>query len=385
MNVFSRYDAVPVSLSEDGLLWDEFLGRSTPPGIESVSQRHRDVLAGKRLLVTGAGGWIGSALAQAVVQAGARETVLVDTSEGALYEVAETLTEMGSAARFAPVLANVCDLPAIAEVFARHKPEIVFHAAALKHVPLMETNPFAVLANNALGTQTLADAAERYGCRQMVMVSTDKAVDPLSLMGASKRIAELTMLVSRNGVMRRKAVRLGNVLGSSGSVVPLFLRQIARGGPVTVAHPDVRRYFMTLTETVDALLSSIAPECPAGLLAPYPGEPIRILDLAKHLIARSRKPEVPIVFTALRPGDKMEESLISAQETCAEGAHGLLRTIRGTLPEPDALDAAMSRLRQAVEHRNLGLLLEAVLLLVPEYRPSELLREQLPAGEAVHA
>lgn len=371
----------------DSLPWNQFLGRRTPPSIESVSRKHCGPLIGKRLLVTGAGGCIGSALTRAIAHAGAREIVLLDTSESGLYQVSESLLEIAAPVEHTAVLASICDDDAIADVFARHRPEIVFHAAALKHVPLVETNPFAVVANNALGTHDFVSAAEKYGCRQMVMVSTDKAADPLSLMGASKRIAELAMLVPRSGIMRRSAVRLGNVLGSSGSVVPRFLRQIARGGPVTVAHPSVRRYFMTLTEAVDALLRAVSPGCPGGLLAPDPalvGPPIRVLDLANYLIANHRS-EVPIVFTALRPGDKMEETLISTQETWAEDRQSVLRAIITPMPDPDALDADMGRLQQAVEQRDLQRLLDAVLRLVPEYRPSQLLREQLPATAAVSA
>lgn len=364
--------------------WDVLLQRKTPPSIESVAEKYRAAVAGKRLLVTGAGGWIGSALARAAMRGGAREIVLLDAAEGAVHEIAQTLFELDGSAHPA-VLASVCDAAAIDEVFARYRPQIVFHAAALKHVPLMESNPFAVVANNAIGTYILATAAAKHNSEQMVMVSTDKAVDPFSLMGASKRVAELLMLTRRSGTMRAKVVRLGNVLGSTGSIVPLFLRQIARGGPVTVTHTEVRRYFMTLPETVEALLAAISPGCPAGLLAPEPGAPIRVLDLAKYLIARSRQAEIPIVFTALRPGDKMEESLISTGETYAEERRGLLRTISSPMPEPATLDADFARLRHAVERRDLELLLEAVLRLVPEYQPSQLLREQLTAAAAVSA
>lgn len=379
---------LPPPVNGDNLQWDRFLKRSTPPSIESVSQRFRSILTSKRLLITGAGGYIGSALVQAIAQAGAAAIVLLDTSESALYAISETLLEIARPVECTAILASVFDASAIAEVFSRHRPEIVFHAAALKHVPLMETNPFAAVANNALGTHTLAAVAEKHGCRQMVMVSTDKAADPLSLMGASKRIAELAILTPRSGVMRRSAVRLGNVLGSSGSVAPLFLRQIARGGPVTVAHPAVRRYFMTLTEAVDALLRAVSTGYSGGLLAPdstLVGPPIRVLDLANYLVAASPQTEVPIVFTALRPGDKMEETLISKCETLAGDRQDVLRTIISPMPGADALDAGIMQLRQAVERRNLQLLLDAILRLVPEYRPSQLIREQLLATAAVSA
>ena len=222
----------------------------------------------------------------------------------------------------------------------------------------------------------------------MVMLSTDKAVEPFSVMGASKRIAELAMLTPRAGSMQTSAVRLGNVLGSSGSVVPLFLRQIARGGPVTVTHPDVRRYFMTLTEAVDALLSTISSTSPNGLLVPDPGALVRILDLAQYLIAHEQRPgspEIPIVFTSLRPGDKMEESLVSTQETCAEGQPGLLRTVISQVPDETQLEATMQRLQQAVAERDLHLLLAAVQSLVPEYQPSSLIQAQLTQAATVGA
>jgi FlaA1/EpsC-like NDP-sugar epimerase len=257
----------------------------------------------------------------------------------------------------------------------------------------MESNPFSVVANNAIGTHVLAETAARFGCEQMVMVSTDKAVDPLSLMGVSKRIAELVMLAPQTGMMRRKTVRLGNVLGSSGSVVPLFQRQIARGGPVTVSHPDVRRYFMTITETVEALLYALRPGCREGLLVPELGDRIRVLDLAKYMIAErctelkglGRLGEIPIVFTALRPGDKMEESLISARESYAGGTEGLLRAVHSPAPDADELAAGVERVRQAVTKRNLGHLIQEVLRLVPEYQPSILLREQMQAAASVSA
>ena len=181
------------------------------------------------------------------MQSRAAEIVLLYAAEGALHEINQTLLDLDGPTAHTAVLASVCDRSAISDLFDQHKPEIVFHAGAFKHVPLMENNPFAVVANNALGTNVLAEAAARHACKQLIMVSTDKAVDPLSLMGASKRIAELVMLAPSTDSMRRKSVRLGNVLGSSGSVVPLFLSQIAQGGPVTVSHPDVHRYFMTIT------------------------------------------------------------------------------------------------------------------------------------------
>lgn len=351
--------------------WDEFLRRETPPSLEVVSQRHSSVIRGKRLLVTGAGGSIGSALAQTLAQAGPAELVLLDSAETALRKIAQTLEADNAVA----VLASIADRAALDDLFSRHRPQIIFHAAALKHVPLGETTPFAVVNTNAIGTEMLAAAAAKHGCEQLIMVSTDKAADPLSLMGASKRIAELALIASRTK-MRTAAVRLGNVLGSSGSVVPLFLNQIAYGGPVTVTHPEARRYFMTITEAVDALLDAISPTCASGLLAANPGAPIRIIDLAKYLIAQSGKPETQIIFTTLRPGDKLEESLLSTREIFSGNNHHQLRVIQSPAPEPVTLDVALRYLQRSIEQRDLQQMLDVTQHLVPEYKPSQLLREQ---------
>lgn len=371
--------------------WDALLQRSR---LRIHDDGQCPELAGKRILITGAGGSIGSALSRSLAQSPPRskfgELILFDSSEGALHDITQSLLEIAGASSHTAILGSVSDPVALAELFERHRPQIVFHAGAFKHVPLMEKNSFAVVANNALGTRVLVEAAAKHRSEQFILVSTDKAVDPLSLMGASKRIAELITLAPRPGIMRTKAVRLGNVLGSSGSVVPLFQRQIVQGGPITVSHPDVRRYFMTLAEAVGALLHTLSPDCPDGLLVPDLGPPIRVLDLAKYLIEQNRAEqrrteqsgsalpqEVPIVFTALRPGDKMQESLISTRETYADGQKNLLHSVRTPSPGADELAAALDCLGEAVQHRNLSLLLEAVLRLVPEYQPSVLLREQL--------
>ncbi len=351
-----------------------------------LSGRIPSFLAGKRILVTGAGGCIGSALAKSVARL-ARELILVDSSESALYDIQQALTEQpDELPTLSPVLANVCDSEAIFSLFERHRPEIVLHAAAFKHVPLMESNPFSVVANNVFGTHILATATAQYGCEQMLMVSTDKAVDPSSMMGASKRIAEHILLTQRPGPVCRKIVRLGNVLGSSGSVVPLFLRQIAHGGPVTVSHPEVSRYFMTLSEAVDALLLALAPDTPSGLLVPPLADPIRILDLAKYLIAQeSPGNEIQIVFTGLRPGDKMEESLISSRESYRSAANGMLREVQTPTLSPNKISVALDDLRTASHIRNLPALLRTVQRLVPEYQPSAHLREQVQAAATVNA
>ncbi|MEO6815119.1 MAG: polysaccharide biosynthesis protein [Edaphobacter sp.] len=347
--------------------WNAFLQRRASPEPRIERDLLLAPLSERRVLVTGAGGCIGSALAKAIAQSNAREIVLLDASEGALYEIQQTLSGLKNAPPQFVVLASVGDSAAITRLFERYRPDIVFHAAAFKHVPLMESNPFAAVTNNALGTHTLAEAAKKYSCEQLLMVSTDKAVSPSSIMGASKRIAELILLAPRTAPINIKAVRLGNVLGSTGSVVPLFERQIAQGGPVTVSHPEVRRYFMTLTEAVDTLLEALSPDLPAGVSVPELGEPIRILDLAEFLIGQQ---EVPIVFTELRPGDKMEESLISSSESYRSPSQGSLRAVESPTLSSDELASSLERLRRALEQNNLPSLLETVQRMVPEYRPS---------------
>jgi FlaA1/EpsC-like NDP-sugar epimerase len=334
------------------------------------------------VLITGAGGCIGSALATAVAQSGPGELVLLDSSESALYDIHQALDELKDAPPHIPALASVCDVASIHNLFKLHRPEIVFHAAAFKHVPLMERHPFAAVANNALGTQILVEAAAEYGCQQLVMVSTDKAVAPSSIMGASKRIAELVLLASRPQSTCMKIVRLGNVLGSSGSVVPLFERQIASGGPVTVAHPDVRRYFMTVTEAVETLLDALSSDADTGVLVPELGEPIRVLDLAKFLIGPQN--DVPIVFTELRPGDKMKESLLSERESYGATRNGSLRTIHTPALSLDELSASLQDLRIAIEQRHLSSLLQTVQRMVPEYQPSTALAMHLHTESAVN-
>jgi FlaA1/EpsC-like NDP-sugar epimerase len=372
--------------------WQTLLRRELRRPINLRSSEYRDVLDGRCILITGAGGWIGSRLAKRLAESNVRKLVLLDSSEGPLYEIDQALANSSLVPHIA-ALTSICDTAAVDEVFEQHRPEIIYHAGALKQVPLMESNPFAVVETNTLGTSVLMQAARRYGCEQMVMVSTDKAVDPASLMGASKRIAELVMLGMGRGTVRTRVVRLGNVLGSSGSVVPLFLRQIASGGPVTVSHPEVRRFFMTTSEAVEALLDALSPACPEGLLVPEIGDPIRIIDLVNFLITQNTKmlaerklveqermKEISIAFTTLRPGDKMEESLISRDEAYTGEARDLLRQVVTPVPAGSNLKDGINALASAVQRRNLEDLLQAVLRLVPEYRPSSQILEQVRAA-----
>ncbi|NYF88726.1 polysaccharide biosynthesis protein [Tunturiibacter empetritectus] len=356
---------------------------STQPNPQALTSKH---LSGKRILLTGAGGSIGSALAQAIAASSPASLLLLDASEHALYQIDRDLPTP-----HVSLLGSVCDPALLAEIFELHQPEIVFHAAAFKHVPLLERQPFAAIANNVLGTYALLEAATQHHAEHLVLVSTDKAVDPSSLMGASKRIAELLLLASTS-TTRLTAVRLGNVLGSRGSVLPLFLDQIARSGPVTVTHPEASRYFLSLDQCIEALLAALEPAVlePAALepqppsplkkeiiFLPHLNTPIRIADLARDLIA-SHASSASLVFTQLRPGDKLEESLLSPRESLLPETGNQKQTLTAiSSPAPSAatLHAAMRTLQQAITNRDLPALLHTILQLVPEYTPSALLLE----------
>lgn len=309
-------------------------------------------------------------MARVLAASGAKRVVLLDICEQDLFEIAEEIGERG-----VPVLGSVCDGALLDDVFREHRPEWVLHAAALKHVPLMERNPLAAVETNALGTWRVAEAAEVWGARQMVLVSTDKAVAPRSVMGAAKRIAELVMLAPRR--VRRTAVRLVNVIGSPGSVGPLFAEQIARGGPVTVTHPEARRYFVTLREVVALLAEAMARE--AGVLAPEPGEPMRITELAERMIAASGR-AVAIAYTGERPGDKLDEALVgSAERLDGVAMAGLRRVVS---PRASMLELNLRALEAAVAARDCAEMLRVVGDLVPDYEPNAVVRaaETAPAG-----
>ena len=333
------------------------------------------------VLLTGAGGSIGSALAGQIVQHGPRSLVLLDNSEGNLHQIDIELSDVPGGAVRSAILGNFADEALLAEIFEERKPEIVIHAAAFKHVPLMEWNPIAAVRNNALGANLLAKVARAYGASTFVMVSTDKAVNPRSVMGASKRVAELALLRWSSAASPMRAVRLGNVVGSQGSVVPRFQQQIAEGGPVTVTHPDVNRYFMHMEEAVELVLLAATMDGEDGIYIPDPGKSLRIVDLAKQLIKQAghaREVEIPVVITGLRPGDKMTEEFISKGES-VDALDSMnrkrLSLIKGPQPADAEFDLAMAALQNSVDRRDLGSVLDGLRRLVPEYQPSDVVLE----------
>ncbi len=301
---------------------EDLLGRD-PVRLDEEGMRH--FLAGKTVMVTGAGGSIGSELARQVAHFQPSNLLLVERAEFALFNTDRELREAWPELSIVTLVADVGDEARMRSIFTAHRPEVVLHAAAHKHVPLMESNPGEAVRNNVLATHLLGELAGEYRVEVFVLISTDKAVRPTSVMGASKRVAELAVQdLNRRFTTRYVAVRFGNVIGSAGSVIPIFREQIRKGGPVTVTHPDMIRYFMTIPEAAQLVLQAGALGEGGEIFILDMGEPVRILDLAKDTIALSGfKPfeDMDIVFTGLRPGEKLFEELETTDEKIAKTRH----------------------------------------------------------------
>jgi FlaA1/EpsC-like NDP-sugar epimerase len=306
---------------------DDLLGRRAVSLDTPELQRF---LAGKDILVTGAGGSIGSEICRQSMKFCPRRMILLDQAENNLFEIDRELRHRWVGAEIVPLIADIGDARRIGQIFQRHEPQVVFHCAAHKHVPMMELNPGEAIKNNVLGTRIVADAARDCGAAAFVMVSTDKAVNPTSVMGATKRCAEL-YVQSLNGDdcrTRFVAVRFGNVIGSSGSVVPIFSKQIDAGGPVTVTHPEMKRYFMTIAEASQLVMQAGAIGRGGEIFILDMGKPIKILSLAKEMIRRrGMKPgkDIVIEFTGIRPGEKLYEELACADEQTRPTSHAKIR------------------------------------------------------------
>ncbi len=285
-------------------------------------------VAGKTILVTGGGGSIGSELCRQIAAHNPKRLIIADIYENNAYDIQQELKQKYPKLDLVVLIASVRNVHRINSIFETYRPEIVYHAAAHKHVPLMEDSPNEAIKNNVFGTYATAQAADRYGVSRFVLISTDKAVNPTNIMGASKRICEM-IIQMMNHCSRTDfvAVRFGNVLGSNGSVIPLFKKQIEQGGPVTVTHPDIIRYFMTIPEAVSLVLQAGALAKGGEIFVLDMGEPVKILDLAENLIRLSGfKPfeEIPIVFTGLRPGEKLYEELLMNEEGLKETENKLI-------------------------------------------------------------
>ncbi|MDE2516372.1 MAG: polysaccharide biosynthesis protein [Rhodospirillales bacterium] len=343
------------------------------------------LVQGRRVLVTGAGGTIGSELARQIAALGPEHLVLLDNGEYALWQIDLELAERHPMVPRRAVIADIRDEGRIRAIFEECRPELVFHAAALKHVPMVEANPLEGLLTNAAGTRHVAEAARAAGSLVMVLISTDKAVNPTSVMGASKRIAEMycqaldiTARTQGSG-MRCVTVRFGNVLGSTGSVVPLFQRQLAQGGPLTVTHPDMQRYFMTVREAVGLVLQAsvlgtgdaVLPSGrQGGIFVLDMGAPVKIVDLARQMIRLAGlRPDqdVEIRFTGLRPGEKLYEELFHGQEPpVATGFPGLLMAAPRTA-DPAIVGRAIDEIAASCRGGQSRLALSLLARLIPEF------------------
>ena len=303
-----------------------------------------EVIKSKVILVTGAGGSIGSELCRQIAAFHPQKLLILERSEPALFAIEQELKKDFQWLDIYPMAASVCNEERIASIFQAHKPHCVFHAAAHKHVPLMEAQPAEAILNNAIGTRIVSQAAREAGCERFVLVSTDKAVNPTNVMGATKRLAELVLNAMQNSHGNRtkfSSVRFGNVLGSSGSVIPTFRQQIIVGGPVTVTHPDVVRYFMSIPEAVGLILQSATQSQGGEVFVLDMGEPIRIQDLARQMIELCGfvpDEDIKIEFVGLRPGEKLYEEPIHKGENIESTAHKKIHRLTNHLNSGDALE-----------------------------------------------
>jgi FlaA1/EpsC-like NDP-sugar epimerase len=301
---------------------DDLLGRDP---VELDNEGLHQLLAEKAVLVTGAGGSIGAELCRQIARFRPRLLIMLELNEFALYGIEQEFAERHPGLKIVSAIGDVKDAARTTQVFSQHRPEVVFHAAAYKHVPLMEEdNAWEAVRNNVLGTCVVAEAAARSATQKFILVSTDKAVNPVNVMGASKRLAELVcQSLQHAGATQFVIVRFGNVLGSTGSVIPRFREQIARGGPVTVTHPDITRYFMSIEEAAQLVLQAGLMGKGGEIFVLDMGEPVKIVDLAREMIRLSgfAEDEIKIAYTGLRPGEKLYEELLADGEHTVATPH----------------------------------------------------------------
>ena len=347
----------------------------------AIEQWFRD----RTVLVTGAGGSIGSELCRQIVRFRPREIALMDCDETGLFNVEHEMQRLGQKAR--TLLVDVRDPSGVRNAFRDSQPHVVFHAAAYKHVGLMERHPEQAVSTNILGTRVVATVAGEVGVEKFVLISTDKAVNPSSVMGATKRVAEqICLALNGRGATRYLAVRFGNVLGSRGSVIPLFQEKIRRGEALTIRGPNMRRYFMAVSEAVLLVLQAGVTGRGGEIHVLDMGEPVYIIDLARELVRLSGlEPEtdVPIVLAEPEPGEKEHEDLLAAEEGTLATQHERIFIARGTPTlSPDALFTHIAAMEEMLKARDLGGLLETLRTLVPTYQASEYLRDQVSAMSA---
>ncbi len=344
------------------------LGRAT---VNLDTPELQRFLAGKAVLVTGAGGSIGSEICRQIMRFCPSRLALVERSENNLFEVDRQLRQTWVGARIIPYVADISDKVRVETIFAEQRPQVVLHCAAHKHVPLMEANPGEAIKNNIFGTKVVADAAVAHHAAAFVLISTDKAVNPTSVMGAAKRFAELYCQSLGGGHTRMASVRFGNVLASSGSVVPIFRQQITAGGPVTVTHPDMCRYFMTIPEASQLVLQAGAMGRGGEIFVLDMGQPIRILALARQMIAQAGLREghdIAIEFTGIRPGEKLHEELAGVNEHTRPTAHRRIHVWQMAAADGAQVRAGLAILNEAID-ADPHTAMQALSRCVPEYTP----------------
>jgi len=351
---------------------EDLLGRE-PVKLDSGSIR--EYLRDKTVLITGAGGSIGSELCRQVAQYWPRRLVLYERSEFNLYQINMQLLESFPDLEVHAVIGDVVNQNRAERTLKQFKPEVVFHAAAYKHVPLMELNVEEAMRNNVHGTWVVAHLSHVYGVKKFVMVSTDKAVRPTNIMGASKRMAELICQgFGRDSKTKFVTVRFGNVLNSVGSVIPLFKQQIAKGGPVTVTHPEIYRYFMTIPESVQLIMQAGAMGKGGEIFILDMGEPVKIVDLAQDMIALSGlEPEkdIKIIYTGLRPGEKLYEELLTDGEEITSTLHEKIKVAGAVNTDWKALLEKIERLIESLQHGSSKTTIEKIREIVPEFQPEK--------------
>jgi FlaA1/EpsC-like NDP-sugar epimerase len=346
------------------------------PQVKLDTQGISVLIQGKIVMVTGSGGSIGSELCRQIIRYSPRQIILIEQSEVQLFKIEQELIAAGCGNLVVPVIADVSSKDRMIFVFSKYRPEIIFHAAAYKHVPLMEMQPAVAIQNNAFGSLNIIKLADVYGVERFVMISTDKAINPTNVMGASKRLAELFMQAfhhSKSGKTLFMAVRFGNVLGSSGSVVPTFERQIATGGPVTVTDPNVTRFFMTIPEAVGLVLQAGSIGEGGEIFVLDMGEPVKIWDLAVQMIRLSGyRPgiDIELKVTGLRPGEKMYEEISHKMESLASTNHPKIFRFNAEPYDMECLEKQMASLEKDLSCCNSDKIKMAVARIVPEYKPS---------------
>lgn len=350
---------------------EDLLGRDP---VQLDLEKIAGYLKGKRVLVTGAGGSIGSELCRQISKMSPSALYLLGKGENSIYEIDRELREKYAEFTIQPIIADVRDKGRIESIFANVRPQVVFHAAAHKHVPLMEAQPVEAVRNNIFGTKNVAEAADQFGAERFVMISTDKAVNPTSVMGATKRVAELVVQnLSKTSNTKFVAVRFGNVLGSRGSVIPLFKKQITKGGPLTITHPDMVRYFMTIPEASQLVLQAGAMAQGGEVFVLDMGEPVKIVDMACDLIELSGLvpyKDIKIKFTGLRPGEKLFEELLTAEEGTTSTKHNKIFMANLKKVDEQRLVEFLSQLRSTETAEDIIMIMSSM---IPTYKSTGLL------------